>query len=66
MTMPSQRPKALNGCNMRHEENKQGLYPEKKITQLGQKRYDALFKRAHSIAKRSDAILALMSWLAVA
>jgi hypothetical protein len=47
---------------MRHEGNKQGLYREKKIAQLGQKRYDELFKRAHSIVKRSDAIAALMDW----
>jgi hypothetical protein len=48
---------------MRHEGNKQGLYREKKIAQLGQERYDALFKRAHSIMKRSTAIAELMSWL---
>ncbi len=47
---------------MRHEGNKQGLYREKKIAQLGQERYDALFKRAHSIAKRSDAIRIFMGW----
>jgi hypothetical protein len=47
---------------MRHEGNKQGLYREKKIAQLGQERYDALQKRAYSIVKRADAIKAFMGW----
>jgi hypothetical protein len=51
------------GCHMRHEGNKQGLYREKKIAQLGQDRYEALFKRAHSIVKRADAIRTLMGWI---
>jgi hypothetical protein len=45
---------------MRHEGNKQGLYREKKIAQLGQARYDALQKRAYSIVKRANAIKTLM------
>jgi hypothetical protein len=45
---------------MRHEGNKQGLHGEKKIAQLGQDGYDALLKRAHSIVKRADAILAFV------
>jgi hypothetical protein len=45
---------------MRHEGNKQGLYREMKIKQFGQAGYDALFKRAHSIMKRSDAIAECM------
>lgn len=49
------------GCHMRHEGNKQGLYREKKIAQLGQERYDALMKRAHSIVERSNAITELMT-----
>jgi hypothetical protein len=48
---------------MRHEGSKQGLYREKKIAQLGKKKYDAMFKRAHSIVKRSTAITELMDWL---
>lgn len=48
---------------MRHEGNKQGLYREKKIAELGQKRYDELFKRAHSIVKRSKAIAECMELL---
>lgn len=47
---------------MRHEGNKQGLYREKKIAQLGQERYDALQKRAYSVVKRSDAIKGFMDW----
>ena len=30
------------GCHMKHESNKQGLYREMKIKQLGQKRYNEL------------------------
>lgn len=45
---------------MRHEGNKQDLYRILKIQQLGQEKYEALEKRAHSIVKRSDAIAALM------
>jgi len=48
---------------MRHEGNKQGLYREKKIAQLGQERYDALQRRAYSIVKRSDAIRSAMELL---
>jgi 5-methylcytosine-specific restriction endonuclease McrA len=51
------------GCHMRHEGNKQGLYREKKLAQLGKKRYEALEKRAHSIMKRRDAIIACMNLL---
>ena len=50
------------GCHMRHEGNKQGLYREMKIKQLGQAGYDALQKRAYSIVKRSSAIQAFMEW----
>jgi hypothetical protein len=49
---------------MRQEGNKQGLYREKKIAQLGQNGYDALQKRAYSIVKRADAIKSPMEWLA--
>ena len=41
---------------MRHEGSKQGLYRDLKIKQLGQAKYGALERRAHSIVKRSDAI----------
>lgn len=44
------------GCHMRHESNKQGLYRELKIKQLGQENYNALEFLARSIVKRSDAI----------
>ncbi len=45
---------------MRHEGNKQGLYRDLKIEQLGMKGYQALEKRARSIMKRSDAIIECM------
>ena len=48
---------------MRHEGNKQGLYREKKIAQLGARGYEMLEKRARSIVKRKDAILACMKLL---
>ncbi len=48
---------------MRHEGNKQGLYREKKIYQLGKKGYEELEKRGRSIMKRSDAILECMDFL---
>jgi hypothetical protein len=48
---------------MRHEGNKQGLYREKKIAQLGLKGYEALEKRGRSIMKRSAAIAACMQLL---
>jgi hypothetical protein len=51
------------GCHMRHEGNKQGLYREKKIAQLGMDAYMALEKRARSIMKRADAIKACMQLL---
>lgn len=50
---------------MRHEGNKQGLYRDLKIKQLGLAGYRALEKRARSIVKRSAAIAHLMSWLLV-
>jgi len=48
---------------MRHAGNKQGLYREKKIAQLGQAGYDALQKRAYSLVKRSEAIATCMALL---
>jgi hypothetical protein len=48
---------------MRHEGNKQGLYRDKKIEQLGKGGYDKLEKKARSLVKRSDAIAELMAWL---
>lgn len=50
---------------MRHEGNKQGLYRDKKIEQLGMEGYIALEKRGRSIMKRSDAILDCMRLLGV-
>ena len=44
------------GCHMKHEGQKQGEYRDRKIAQLGMKRYKLLEKRARSIVKRSDAI----------
>ena len=51
------------GCHMRHEGNKQGLYRDLKIQQLGQEKYDAMEKRARSIMKREDAIIQVMELL---
>lgn len=51
------------GCHMRHESNKQGLYRDFKIRDLGKEGYDLLEKRARSIVKRSDAILECMELL---
>lgn len=48
---------------MRHEGNKQGLYRDLKIQQLGQEKYDAMEKRARSIMKREDAIIQVMELL---
>ena len=48
---------------MRHEGNKQGLYREKKIAQLGKKKYQELEKRARSCYPRRKAIEDLMAWL---
>lgn len=53
------------GCHMRHEGNKQGLYRDKKITQLGVKGYEDLEKRARSVVKRKDAIIEIMRLLGV-
>lgn len=47
---------------MRHEGNKQGLYMEKKIAQLGKDKYLALEKRARSVMKREEAIMQFMGW----
>jgi ribosomal protein S21 len=48
---------------MRHEGQKQGLYREMKIQQLGEKTYTEMERRARSIVKRSDSIRQLMGWL---
>jgi len=53
----------LRRLHMRHAGNKQGLYREKKIAQLGQAGYDALQKRAYSLVKRSEAIATCMALL---
>ena len=54
------------GCHMRHEGNKQGLYRDLKIKQLGQKGYDELRKLAfQSRMNRREAILGLMKLLGV-
>lgn len=47
---------ACGGCHMRHEGNKQGIYADLKLEQLGAQAYDALRRRAYSIVKRSDAL----------
>lgn len=44
------------GCHMDNEGNKQGLYRELKIKQLGEEGYKELEKRARSIMKREEAI----------
>ena len=51
------------GCHMRHEGDKHGLYTEKKRAQLGEKEYALLTRRANSIMKRRDAIIACMDFL---
>lgn len=53
------------GCHMRHESNKQGLYRDMKIAQLGQAEYDALLQRAMSTMKRSEAIKQCMALVVV-
>ncbi len=50
------------GCHMRHEGNKQGLYRDKKIAQLGQQKYDELEKRGRSVKKRADALIEFYDW----
>jgi len=51
------------GCHMRHEGNKQGLYRELKIAQLGKARYAALEKHARSTMPRRNAIITCMELL---
>lgn len=51
------------GCHMRHEGNKQGLYRDRKIEQLGEVGYKKLETEARGVMKRKDAIIELMSWL---
>lgn len=51
------------GCHLRHESNKQGLYREMKILQLGHDGYRALEQRARSSVKRLDAIKICMALL---
>lgn len=53
------------GCHMRHEGNKQGLYRDMKIKQLGQVQYFLLEKRARSNMKREKAIKEFMVWCPV-
>jgi hypothetical protein len=51
------------GCHMRHEGNKQGLYRDKKLIQLGEEGYKDLEHRARGTMPRRDAIIQLMNWL---
>lgn len=51
------------GCHMRHEGQKQGLYREKKLAQLGPARYAALEARARGTYQRRLAILDCMTLL---
>lgn len=51
------------GCHMRNEGNKQGLYRELKLAQLGKRQYDALEKRARSTYPRRNAIIDCMTLL---
>lgn len=51
------------GCHLRHEGNKQGLYKELKIDQIGEMAYEEMERRARSIVKRSDAIRYCMAFL---
>lgn len=48
---------------MRHEGQKQGLYREKKLRQLGPARYAALEARARGTYPRRNAILDCMALL---
>jgi hypothetical protein len=48
---------------MRHEGNKQGLYRDKKIKQLGMEGYAQLEARGRSVMKRHDAIIECMIFL---
>lgn len=50
-------------CHMRHEGNKQYLYRDMKIKQLGEEGYRQLELRVRSIMQRSDAIIACMKLL---
>ncbi len=50
---------------MNNEGSKQGLYREKKIAQLGKRRYTALELRARSTYPRRQAIIDFMGWLGV-
>ena len=54
---------ACGGCHMRHEGNKQGLYRDLKIKQLGEDGYNALMRKAMSTMKRSNAIRDCMTLL---
>lgn len=51
------------GCHMRHEGNKQGLYRDIKIAQLGLEKYDKLALKHNSVVKRSDAIAEIQKLL---
>ena len=53
---------ACGGCQLRHEDNKQGLYRTLKLQQLGQAGYAALERRARSVVKRRDATEAFLRW----
>lgn len=54
---------SCGGCHMRHEGNKQGLYREMKLKQLGKKGYADLERRARSTMKRELAIIECMKLL---
>lgn len=54
---------SCGGCHMRHEGNKQYLYRDMKIKQLGEEGYGKLELRVQSIMKREDAIIACMKLL---
>lgn len=51
------------GCHMRHEGNKQGMYRDRKLKQLGKEGYAQLELRGRSIMKRTDAIISCMIFL---
>jgi hypothetical protein len=48
------------GCHMKHEGNKQGLYRQLKIKQLGMRGYVALERRSVMVVPREEAILKFM------
>ena len=60
---PSNCDGVCGGCHFRHEGDKQGLYRDLKLKQLGKSKYRFLEIRAQSIVKRSEAIRVFVEFL---